>query len=392
MPDFVSNNPFVTSMEDRMAFGTQQSQREAELARENAELKSFIDKMPWDLRRATADAQLAESQNRVAQGTEESDIGLARSNANRAETQANEAQYNYEENQANRGVRDESAQIGLRNDRRAEQESNYDFAERQANRGNRDREAAAGARQAEAEANAAELELSISQDARKIANMKQSIEALRQGNPALAQEFARMNGVEIPKEILENENLQAAMVRFWDEAERLYPNQPQRQLQYMRNAIQNMMSSATQNGYHPSQSLMSSGVPQPPAQTQNPLSGATLQSGSGPTTGLGIEDTRLLQRLEEVNQVPVPGMFNQYTIDRDAMARDLVAMGRPDLARIYDPSIQPPQQQQQPGGGYGTPPIPTPLQNLPGLQYNPGRGLWRDGNGNVYDAAGKPIQ
>jgi len=339
---FITENPFTKAYREGSEFRQQERMRDQNMRNAEQEYDIRQEKRPYDLRRTQADTERAESDTRVATGTEGYKIETAGNQARSTATAADKAEFDYGEAQA------------MAPDKRRESAAGADEARTRAdsaaNKLREDTETAPLRRsRMEADARQAEGQADYTMNRRQYELSDKSMEALKSGNIALAQAYAQQAGGKIPDFVLNDARMQQAMTNLWDQAKSIYPNQPQKQVQYLQQAVKAMMNQAGQMNYDPTKAINVPGMPTPPEQAYGLVRPSTSKADAF-AGSMSVDDNRLLVRLEAANKVTDPANPLNPTpqLDEQAVARTLMQMGRPDLARIYDPSLPAPQQQPQP--------------------------------------------
>ena len=338
--DYITENPFLDRMNQRRGEFSNQSIRDAQLSYEQQKLKEYMANEQLRRRELESGVRTSESGMRVAEGTEGFDIERSGYDTRRSGTQAEQA----EQDLSTALQRDPYT---IRQAQTQAEQSEFNLGEDRATAPDERRRVRAQADQAQSNA-------SLASDRRKMENFESSMEALKAGNTDLAEYYAGQNGQQIPEEIKRNVQLQYAVAQLWENAKSIYPNQPRAQLQYMQQAMQALVTEAGDMVYNPQTALNVPGAPTPPAQASNALSGSA--STGVEAGGLSASDRRLLQSVENANKQSDPrNPFGTPQVDGAAVAQHLLSIGRPELAQLYDPNIQPPAASGYASGGGASP-------------------------------------
>lgn len=88
-----------------------------------------------------------------------------------------------------------------------------------------------------------------------------SMEALKTGNVALAQQYATEAGTPIPDAVLNDANLRDGFPKLWEDAKRQYPGNAEAQTQYVQRAGVSMLNTYGQFQYDPQKAVNVEGAP-----------------------------------------------------------------------------------------------------------------------------------
>lgn len=352
--NLINSNPFIEHYRAGVAAADAEASRDQQMKAQQQNYDITAEQRPYKLRDVVAATGTNESNARVANATEGFKIGEAGSRARGAETTANRAQFDFGEEQANAPAkrRQIEAQTG---------KSEFDLEQDKIN-------APIETRRKSAEATGAEARARFDMNRRNYDVFDKAMEALKAGRPDMAQVYAQQGGQTIPQAMLDNAQLRDSMLNLWANAKNIYPNSPEKQLQYLQTALKAMTDSAGKVNYNPAQAVNVPGMPEAPERTPGLLTGAGARSPAG-GGAMSVEDSRLLIRLEAANKHPDPtNPFAPASLDTKAIGAQLHQMGRDDLARLYDPTLAPaPAAQPQPGAS-AQPGAPAAPVNFPGAE------------------------
>lgn len=435
---FITENPFTDRYRKGREFGQAERMRDQNLKSGQQEYDIREERRPYDTRRLGAETDTAESTARVTTATEADKISQSGAVARQAGTSADRSAFDFGEEQAT--APDKRRQIGAQADTAvtAAEQAKNNLTESTATAPARRRQAEASATSAETGARRGQVELS---DYEKNHTFMATLDFLAKGDIPGAKAYAERNGVPIPDEVLNNANMVQALKNLSAMAKERYPNRPHDQAEWMKVQLKGMTDQLGRVQYNPGAMISGGeGAPTPPEQAYGlgrPSSASKAEAFAGQ---MSVDDNRLLVRLEAANRVLDPSnpLATTPQLDEAAVARNLVSMGRPDLARIYDPSVQPPQQPrpqpaapqpgapmsqqqpqivpagppgprlptapmpqtppaasapQQPQAQQHLPPVPPTIARIPGLKFSPSRQQFRDPATNaIYDVRGNRVQ
>jgi len=338
---FITENPVVKAERARTEATQAERLRDMNMRNVQQDYDVTEEQRPVRLRDITASADYNVSRARVQQGTEGDQISKSGSETRRAGTEADKSEFEYGEAQAT--APDKRREIGAQADRaRTEADSS-------ANKFREETETAPlRRRRMEAETRQSEGQADYTMNRRQYEAFDKSMEALKSGNVDVAQAYAQQNGQAIPDFVLKDARMQEGMVRIWEQAKTLYPNRPNDQLQYAQRAVKQMMTTSGELKYDPVGAVNVQGAPPPPEQAYGLARAPSGSPAADNAGGMSVEDNRFLIRLEAANREP-DGPQNNYQggLNKQQVAKTLLERGRPDLARLYDPTIPMPRQQLQ---------------------------------------------
>lgn len=235
----------------------------------------------------------------------------------------------------------------------------------------------------------------------KIAGMKADVAAmhmsaftkeldlLSQGDVEGAKAEAARIGDTIPDVVIQNSQVRAGVTNITNTAKQLYPMRPRDQMMYIHAHINDLIQ-ATQNGQQINSQLAPyqqvPGVPQPPE-----IGGTKYGETEQLISAIMAEhpDWTFDQAIAAAH-----GRVGEEQIERERLAQNAAVK---DPNYLTDPAATLTKWRQQ----YGltnampvqAPQAPSRPQTVPtGSAYSPSRRMWRDPQGNLYDASGSPLR
>lgn len=223
-----------------------------------------------------------------------------------------------------------------------------------------------------------------------------SMDALDQGDVEGAKRISQSVGDQLPDQVIQNSQMRAAIKAITAQAQQLYPNRPKDQMAYIHAHIGELASRAQSGQAIEPQTApyrQAPGAPEIPETSINPHGqGETeriisnLQADYKQRTGkdLSYQDAVALAKRAPNG--------DQMTLRRETLALD-AAKADPNYASDPQGTLSgwrqryglPAMAGQQGAAPQRPPTVPE------GSAYSPSRNMWRDPQGNLYDANGQRV-